>query len=198
MPATSMRRGWSTKRSPRRAGPVVRSGCAQHEAPHQLGVPVPQDLGHRTAHRVPDDDHGPGAQHAEQGGDVVGGVRQPEPARLDPAAVAAQVGRQDAVGHAQRLEGGEPVQVRGGGEAVEEDQAGGVGSGAGVVADEDLPTTRQRHEPALREGRPAVGSEGLRRRHGCRRYRLSPSAPGERRRREPDRHAGAQRRRRPS
>ena len=94
----------------------------QHESPHDVRVAPPDELGDGATHRVADDDGGAVALGAQQLGDVVGAVLEPEAAaRPDAAAVAAVVEREHAEVLAERLEARPEVEVGRRGPAVQQD-----------------------------------------------------------------------------
>ena len=105
-------------------------------------MPLPQQLGDRAAHRVADGDELLDPEDLGEGGDVVGAVGQTERvADRHPAPVASVVEGDDPEVLGERGEGGEPVEVGGGGPAVEEHD-GGSTDGSGELPDERATATR--------------------------------------------------------
>ena len=81
------------------------AGGAQHEPGDDVRVASPQELGDRAAHRVPDRDALGDAQLAEERGDVVSTVLEPERRRrAHTAPVAPVVEGDDAEVLGQRSE----------------------------------------------------------------------------------------------
>ena len=100
---------------------AIRRG-GEHEATHDVRVAPPDELGDGATHRVPDDDRRTVDLGAEQLGDVVGAVLEPEPApRADAGAVATVVEGEDAEVLTERVEARPEVEGGRRGPAVQED-----------------------------------------------------------------------------
>ena len=129
----------------------------QHESGHPPAMAAPDELADRATHRVADDDGRSRPELVEERGDVVGaGLQREALVAAETASVAAVIERDDVGVLAERLVGERPVEVGGGGPAMEEHDRRPAGPGVNFAHERRAPS-RQRHGPAGREEHLGVG-----------------------------------------
>jgi hypothetical protein len=133
-----------TPDGPRREGHRKVGGRgAQHEPADAVGVPAPDQLGDRAAHRVADEDRPAHVEDVEQRNRVIGAILQRERiVGADPASVSAMVEGDHPVALAKGRDRRSPVEGAGRRPAVEQDDHGRLGRRAGLVAGEGDPAAR--------------------------------------------------------